>query len=79
MKVKGSSVAAGTASNVPSSATFTQTELIPNPSSSANKPNKIYSIKFKVSSEQSSGGTKDRVDGFELNDLSIVFRTKSIK
>ena len=79
MKTKGASDAAGTATNIASSTSFTQAELIPNPTSSANKPNKVYSIKFKICSEPTSGGTGQTVDGFELNDISIIYRVKSIK
>ena len=79
MKTKSSSDSAGTASNLPSSTDFTQIELLPNPSSSANKPNKVYSIKFKICSEITSGGTVSNVDGFELNDMSVIYRLKSIK
>ena len=79
MKTKGSSDAAGTATNIPSSAEFTQAELIPNPTSSSNKPNKVYSVRFKICSEPTSNALGQKVDGFELNDLSIIHRVKSIK
>lgn len=79
MKIKGSTDAAGTASNIPSSTSFSQAELIPNPTNSSDKPNKIYSIKFKICSEPTSGGVGENVDGFELNDISIIHRVKSIK
>ena len=80
MKLKGSAQTAGYPDNLPSSSEFTQAELVPNPASTANKPNKVYSIKFRICSRQSAtSDLYDKVDGFELNDMSIIYRLKSVK
>ena len=73
-KDKGSSPNAFTGGTLASSASgFTTAKLIPNPKSGSKK---MHTIQLRITSSGSGGvGFKD----FELHDLSIVYREKTIK